>query len=415
MQIKCLGGFREVGRNGVLLEGREKMLFDYGLKVETGETPLNPGKIDAMLLAHTHLDHCGSIPVLYRRFSPPAYSTISTFDQTHLLLMDSMKIARLKGRPKLFSKKELSKFERKQVYMTYNQQLETKKSVIETMDAGHVPGSMMFVVETGRKRVMYTSDFNMKTTRTLKGADISAAKDIDVLIMETTYSSRDHPPRAQTEKKLLNIIKETISENGVAVLPSFAVGRSAEMLMVLNELSGKIPVYLDGMAKKASQIALKYPEFLRDPKAFRRALDRVIMINDDEQRRKIIKKPGVIVTTGGCLDGGPVVYYIKHLYTNPKNSLIFTGFQIPRTAGRYLMDTGRFVTEGFDLKVKMRMEFLDFSAHAGRTDLINVVQKISPEKVICMHGEYAERFATELRGRFELDAVAPLNGDVIKI
>ena len=416
MQIKCLGGFREVGRNGVLIDGKEKILLDYGMKVETGERPLEAGRVDSILLAHPHLDHSGSVPHLYKQGHPVAYSTISAFDQANLLLHDSMKVARIRGRPEPFSKRDVEKFEKNRVFMTYNQCLETSGgSVIEAMDAGHVPGSLMFIVETGKKRIMYTSDFKLESTRLLRGADITAAKNIDVLIMETTYSSRDHEPRREVEKKLIHAVKETIANGGVAVLPSFAVGRSAELLMVLNELGGKVPIYLDGMAKQATKIILKYPEFLRDPKELRKAVDNVKMVTTDDERMKITKKPCVIVTTGGCLEGGPVVSYIKQLYTRPDCSLIFTGFQIPKTAGRYLMDTGRFVTEGFDLKLKMKTEFLDFSAHAGRTDLLDLVQKISPKKVICMHGEYAERFATEIRGRFEVEAIAPMNGDVIKI
>jgi len=125
--------------------------------------------------------------------------------------------------------------------------------------------------------------------------------------------------------------------------------------------------------------------------------------------------PCVIVTTGGCMDGGPIVHYLKHLYARKDCALIMTGFQIPKTAGRYLVDTGRYVTEELDLKIGMQMYQLDFSGHAGRTELLRFVSKIRPKKVICMHGDYCQRFATELKGRFGIEAIAPKNGDVVNV
>jgi putative mRNA 3-end processing factor len=250
-------------------------------------------------------------------------------------------------------------------------------------------------------------------TRLLNGAKINV-KDIDILIMESTNSNRDHPPRKETEKKFFEAVQGTIANEGIAVIPSFAIGRAAEILMVLDSFKPDFPVYLDGMARVATEISLKDPEFIRDAKALKKAFKRVRLIETDSERKKIVKKPCAIVTTSGLLEGGPSVGYVKSLYNNSESSIIFTGFLIPKTAGRYLVDTGRFVTEGFDLKIKMNIEKLDFSAHAGRNDLFNFVNKMRPEKVICMHGDYCERFATELRGR-GFDAIAPKNGDTLNI
>jgi len=115
------------------------------------------------------------------------------------------------------------------------------------------------------------------------------------------------------------------------------------------------------------------------------------------------------------MDGGPIVHYIKKLYADPLNSIILSGFQIPGTAGRYLVDTGRFIHDQMDLKIKMKLSQYDMSGHAGREELLGFVQKLRPKKVVCMHGEYTTKFATELNSRFDVKAVAPKNGDVIKI
>jgi putative mRNA 3-end processing factor len=413
MKIRCLGGFREVGKNAVLIESKENILFDYGIKVETGEPPLRPKKVDALVLNHAHLDHVGSAPALFKKIKPNVFSTATTFDLAHLILRDSLKVARYRNLKKYFDKKDIEKMKKREVRITYGQKFETEKYSMEFFNAGHIPGSFCCLLEIGKKRIFYTSDFNTNNTRLLKGAKIDV-KDIDVLIMESTYSNRDHPPRKETEKKFFEAVQGTVANEGVAVIPSFAIGRAAELLMILNSFKPDFPVYLDGMARTATEISLNYPELLRNAKELRKAFKRVRLVETENERKKIIKKPCAIVTTSGLLEGGPSVGYVKSLYNNVESSIIFTGFMIPKTAGRYLIDTGRFVTEGFDLKIKMNIQKFDFSAHLGRTDLFNFVNKVRPEKVLCMHGDYCERFASELRGR-GFDAIAPKNGDVINL
>ncbi len=168
------------------------------------------------------------------------------------------------------------------------------------------------------------------------------------------------------------------------------------------------------MSKTATEITLKYPEFLRDANALRKALDNVTQIWDSKDRKKIISEPCAIVTSSGMLEGGPSVHYIKYLYNNPESSIIFTGYLIPKTAGRRLVESGRFVTEGFDLKIKMGIHQFDLSAHSGRSDLFNFVNKINPKKILCLHGDYCEDFANELKEK-RFDAVAPRNGDLIML
>ncbi len=414
MKIKCLGGFREVGRTAVLLEGREKnVLFDYGMEVETGKLPNPVNKVDIAILGHAHLDHSGYYPVIYRKFKPPIYSTIATFELAHLLLKDSIKVAKYRGLVRRFEKNDIEKMKKHEVRVTYGQKIEGNNFSLDIFDAGHIPGSMAPLLEMGNKRILYVCDFNTSPSRLLNGASIDA-KDVDVLIIESTYSERNHSPRKETEKKFFEAVESTIANEGVAVIPCFAVGRAAEILMILKSFNPKFPVYLDGMAKTASQLAMKYPEFIKEPKALRKAFNMARPIWDEKDRKKVVKEPCAIVSSSGMLEGGPSVSYIKYLYNNAESSVIFTGFLIPNTAGRMLVETGRFVTEGFDLKIKMGIHQMDFSAHAGRDDLFKFVDEINPQKVICLHGDNCERFATELRGR-GFDAIAPKNGDIIDI
>ena len=413
MKIKCLGGFREVGRNAVLIDSKEQILLDFGIDVEEAEAPIIPQKVDHCFIAHTHLDHVGSLPVV-TRFKCPVYATAATFDQTHMLLKDAMKLAKIKEHDLPYTEQEAELLRKREQIITYGQEIRTRASRSEIYSAGHVPGSMIHVLEIDGKRILYTSDFNTNDTRLLKGADVKNLKNIDILITESTYAAKDHPDRREQEQKLWEIVRETVENGGIALIPAFAIGRSAELLMVLDSFRPKFPVYLDGMAKAATEIALKYPEMIRDAKALNRAMNNVRMVKNNIERKDATKEPCAIITTGGCIDGGPAVQYIRNLWGNEKNSLTFTGFQIPKTAGRYLLDTGRYVTEELDLKIKMQINSLDFSAHSGREDLFKFINKLNPGKVICMHGDNCQRFAKELKGR-GFDAEAPENGDILKI
>lgn len=413
MKIKCLGGFREVGRTAVLVESKENVLLDYGMEVETGKLPNPVDKVDMIVLGHAHLDHSGYCPVIYRKFKPPIYSTIATFELAHLLLKDSMKVAKYRGLVKHFGKSDIEKMKKKEVRITYGQNFEGENFTLDAFDAGHIPGSIAPLLEIENKRILYACDFNTNPSRLLNGAQIDA-KDVDILIMESTYAERNHSPRKETEKKFYETVEATIANEGIAVIPCFAVGRAAEILMILKSFNPKFPIYLDGMARSASELALKYPEFIKDPKALRKAFNMARPIWDDKDRKKAIKEPCAIVSSSGMLEGGPSVRYIKYLYDNIESSIIFTGFLIPRTAGRTLVETGRFLTEGFDLKIKMSIHRFDFSAHSGRDDLFKFVDQINPKKIICLHGDNCEWFAKELVAK-GFDAIAPVNGDVIDI
>ncbi|MBT7402833.1 hypothetical protein HN777_03520 [Candidatus Woesearchaeota archaeon] len=232
--------------------------------------------------------------------------------------------------------------------------------------------------------------------------------------METTYSARDQIQRSVAEKELGKIIHQTVSKDGIAVLPTFAL-RASEIIMVLNKLKIKVPIYLDGMARAATDIALKHPRFLRNSIELRKSLTAVHKIRMHTERTSILNKPCVIVTTGGCMDGGPIVHYLKHLYARKDCALVLTGFQIPKTAGRYLVDTGRYVTDELDLKLGMQLFQLSFSGHAGRSELLRFVKNIRPKKVVCMHGDQCHRFATELKSRFSIEGLAPKPGEIIEI
>jgi len=416
MKLQCLGGFREVGRNAMFIEAADrKVMLDYGSKVETGENPRAPkGKVDALFVTHGHLDHLGNAPPLYRESRCKVYMTAPTSDYTDLLLHDSLKVAKLKGYPIRFSPADILNLQKSIQKVNYGDEIKIgPKTKVEIWDAGHMPGSCIYVVNSGGKKVLYTGDFKLDPQRVVHGARYDS-KNINTVIMETTYGSREHPDRKEQEKQLYAAIKETVEEGGIALLPIFAV-RAPEILMILDQFGANWPIYLDGMAKAATNIAMSHPEFTKDTDKLHSAIENAIPLYENEERNNAMREPGVILTTGAAMEGGPIVHYMKTLYPREDCSILFTGYQIPKTAGRYLLDTGQYILGAINMKVKMKIQSFDFSSHAGRSELIKFVQKIRPEKVVCVHGEYCEKFATEIKSRFGIDAIAPKDGDVIKL
>ena len=391
-------------------------ILDYGVEVE--ETPPRPplpppGKIDALLLTHAHLDHCGAIPILKKKQEFPIFALPCTKELAHMLLKDSLKInietvGSMEAVKLQFTKHDIDRTMKNFTDVSYKKEFKIHKTKVKVFDAGHIPGSYMCHVDTGEKKILYTGNYNTNGTRLLKKADEDLPA-TDILITESTYSDRDHPDRKVQEKELLRIVEETISHGGVSVISSFAIGRAQEILLILHDRGFDYPVYMDGMAKKATTIINKHRKLLSDPNEIDEALKKVKYVTDDRMRNKIIKQPCAIITTSGMLNGGPVVNYISKLHNDQRSSLLLTGFQAPKTGGKTLLDTGRFVLEEDNINVDMKMFYkrLDFSAHLGRKELFAFIEKVNPEKVFCVHGEKTEEFANELKEK-GFDAIAPI-------
>ncbi len=421
MNLKFLGGAMEVGRSGVLLDtGSEKILMDYGIKiVSQAEGPLQSPKIpiatnlklDAMLLSHAHLDHSGFVPNLYNRgYRGPTYSTATTFDLAKVLLNDSIKLADLRNQEKYFFKKDLKKMEKNEYRITHGQQFYIGKTSVGVYDAGHIPGSVSFHLNTGKKSIVYSGDIKSRDTELLRGLE-KIRENTDILIMESTYAQRDHPDREVQEKRLTDAVRETLDKGGTAMIPCFAVGRAQEVLLILQKYGlDKYPIYLDGMSVAATEIILRYPELINQPKKLKKIYSTITKVHNNRQRSAITKKPCIIVTTSGMLNGGPIAYYLGKLYNRKDCSLTLTGFQVPGSAGHGLLETGNYVTDDKSFKVKCNIDFIDLSAHSGRKELFEYVQMIDPEKVFVIHGDSCDRFARELAEK-GYDAYAPERGE----
>lgn len=413
MKLHFLGGAREVGRSGILLEAGKRILLDYGVKLG-GRTeypmPLQ-GFLDAYVLSHAHLDHSGFAPVLYESANVPCFSTYPTLALSSLLIQDSLKIAKLREGRAPFAPFLLKKFEHAFIPLGYRKPFPMARDVTLTLtDAGHIPGSAITEIYAEHKRLVYTGDFKLEETRLHRGADL--AEKVDVLLIESTYSEREHPPRRELERQLREEVKETLELGGNVLFPAFAVGRSQELLILMADLAPGAEVFIDGMSKTATQIVADYPSYVKDANALRRGMKNAEWVETEAQRKKALSKPSIVISSAGMLEGGPALSYLLRL--NERSKVILTGYQVEGTNARRLCETRQVEVDGIATEIKTPIEYLDMSAHAGRGDLISFVKKANPEKVFCIHGDACEKFAEELCG-MGFEAYAPALGKTFEV
>ena len=421
IRLSFLGACNEVGRSATLVEAEnQRILIDYGSKINVKPTQYPKsvnGRINAVLLSHAHLDHSGAIPILFHEGKDcPVYALNITKPFSKMLYLDSLKIARHEGEEERFSKKDVNKAIRHFKSIEYRQPFHVGNIRVTAFDAGHIPGSAMYLLEIKGKKILYACDFNLQDTRLIKGADLDLPQ-VDILITESTYAQREHPDREKEERKMIDVIEETIANDGIVLISCFAIARTQEVLLILDEYEIKEDIYIDGMAKKATRIINDYPRLLRDYNQVEKALHRlnVEFVTRGLKRKKIVKRPCIILTTSGMLSGGPVVDYLERIYDKKNCSLILTGFQVPGTEGALLLQTGHYLHEDLDLEVKMNVRKFDFSSHASRTDLFRFARRLNPEKIFCVHGDNTVRYAEELREEYGFDATAPIDSRVFKL
>jgi putative mRNA 3-end processing factor len=387
-----LGSCREIGRAGFFLEqANESFLVDYGAKF------LNPPAfpdmvpsdgLQGMAITHAHLDHSGGAPrILAEDDNISLFCTPATRDLSQLLIRDMDKISQ--GRLP-FSRRDIARVRRQCQPTAYEETTPVGHHFEMTLfNAGHIPGSALVSVRVNGKRILFTGDFNSNESRLNAGARNNLPRH-DYVVTESTYARRINPNREDIEEALVQTVLETLERGGSVLIPAFAVGRSQEIMCILEQhnIPRKYPIYVDGMARKVNEIVMKHPSYIGSPQAFERAVGRAHIIQDNRDRTRAVKKGGIIVSPAGMLKGGASHLYFKMMHAESKNSIVLVSYQIPGTPGAELL-AKRKVTLGsrfFDVKADILYHHL--SSHSDSRGLMTMLNGIpgDPEFFI-VHGE----------------------------
>ncbi len=455
VRLTSLGGYRQVGRSCHLLTTKDsKVMIDCGVDVgsqDNGTPYLNAPEVmpldqlDGVVITHAHLDHCGLVPALFKYgYRGPVYCTAPTRDLMSLLTLDFIKVALGEAKKPPYESQHIREMVKHTIPLKYGETTDISPDVRLTLqNAGHILGSAVthFHVGNGMYNIAITGDIKFEKTW-LFNAAVNRFPRMETLVMEATYGGyRDtQPSRHEAGGRLKKILSRVVNRKGKILVPVFAVGRSQEVMLVVEELMRtkqipQIPVYLDGMIYEATAIHTAYPEYLNsqlrtqifqtghNPFLFD-AFERV----DSPQMRETITHdpdPCIVLATSGMMSGGPVMEYLKAWGDNPKHTLIFVGFQAEGTLGRRILNGAKSITisdrgKPIELKIRLDVEVVDgFSGHSDRMQLMNYVgsSEPRPERIIVMHGEDHKcmDLASSLYKKYGMETRAPMNLETIRL
>ena len=413
VEIKVLGAAGEVGRSAfqVNCDG-VNFLLDYGVMFgkPRGAPPtyplhVKPRDIDSVIITHAHLDHSGCVPSLFVSGNCNVYATAPTFDLSKLLIQDMIKIEK---NSHSFGSPEIENMMQKSKIIGFKEKITRGNATFELRSSGHVVGGSTVIVESNNKKLFYTGDINLRGSRLLPPADLDIGE-MDMVITESTYSQQNQMPRKESEKGLIDFANEVMDRNGTLFIPSFSVERSQEVASVLISSGFKHKIIMDGMALKVNEVLLRYPEYLRNSEIFEDVIDRVVAINDHKERKRALTEPCVVISPAGMLVGGNAVYYLQQLAFDDKNGIALVSYQGEGTPGKKLLDSGKVETRGKDLNVVAEVKQFQFSGHADRDSLFDMIKNLKGNpKIMTVHGdnESCTRFAEEIHERFGFDAHA---------
>jgi len=454
VRVTSLGGFSQVGRSATLISTREsKVLVDCGVDVSSnGGTPyLNAPEvqpldsIDGVIITHAHLDHSGIVPALYKYgYEGPVYCTPPTRDLMALLQLDFIKVAFGEAKKSPYESAHVREAVKHTICLKYGETTDVAPDIRLTFqNAGHILGSSVshLHIGDGLYNIAITGDIKFEKTWLFNPA-VNRFPRVETLIMESTYGGHKdtQPSRHDATEHIHSIIKRGLARGGKIICPVFAVGRSQEVMMVLEDLmrTNQVPtvdVWLDGMIWEATAIHTAYPEYLNSSlrtKIFQKGENPFLSpifkrVDSRESREKLLDDPDpcIVLATSGMMNGGPVLGYFKAWAQEPKNTLMFVGYQAEGTLGRKIQRGWKEVTlqdkgNAVHIPVKLDVETCEgFSGHSDRHQLTNYVRTMDPrpERVIIGHGEPGKsiELASSLYKKFGIETRVPKNLETIRV
>jgi len=419
MKITILGSGKEVGRSGFLVTSNNtNILLDYGVLLKREPVfPIHvrPKDISSVVLTHAHLDHSGFIPSLFLSNSNiSVLGTNPTFDLSNLLIEDMIKIS---GYYLPFDYADLHSMMNHSRTLQYRERYPFNNMQITLYESGHILGGSSILVESEGKRIFYTGDINTRGSKILRSADLDLPE-VDILIIESTYSQTEQTPREESEKNLVEFAYNIVERGGTLFIPAFSVERAQEIASVLKASNFKYRISMDGMALKANEIMLKNPSFLKNPEVFRKIISEIEWVQGWRRRKQLVKEPGIIISPAGMLVGGTAMFYLQEIAKNPTNGIALVSYQGKGTPGRLLLEKGLVSYDGKSKKSLAEINHFEFSGHSSRTELLEILNKIkgNPE-VFTVHGDDMSciKFANEIEEKYGFHAIAPDNGQIVEV
>jgi len=456
VRVSFLGGARQVGRSCLYLQTPEsRILLDCGIDVAAQEQDMFPffdapefkiGEIDAVIVSHAHLDHCGMIPLLFKYgYDGPVYCTEPTRDIMALLALDYINVGWKEVKKPLFTSSDVKEMVKHTICLNYEEVTDITPDIRLTFyNAGHTLGSCLVHLHIGNglHNMLYTGDLNYETSNLLAAATTSFPR-LETLIIESTYGGKeDNPPsRRESERYLLEVINNTAARGGKILMPVLGVGRSQEVMLILERAMRentipKIPIYVQGLVWDVTGIHTAYPDFFNArvrKSIFHQAHNPFLsdifkQVVSQKEMQQIIEsgESCIIMATSGMMTGGASVDYFRALAENPKHSLVLTCYQGEGSLGRRILNGEREIAfpigEGRSEVVKMRMELhhiQGFSGHSSRNQLINYIYRLEPKpkRIINIHGESTKclDLASSLHKIHKIETSAPRNLDAIRL
>jgi KH/beta-lactamase-domain protein len=424
IRLTALGGFREVGRSCILMQTRDSnILLDVGLNVgnKYDQFPnfdipeFSIRDLDAVIISHAHLDHCGMVPYLFKYgYSGPVYCTLPTRNLATMLQLDFVQICEKEGIPMPYSKRDVKSTVLHTIPLSWGKVTDIAPDIKLTLhNSGHILGSSLIHLHFGKGgyNFVYTGDFKYQKTRLLEQAAVKFPR-VESLLIESTYGGPQDriPSRQDSERELRQILNSTIKRGGKILIPVLAVGRAQELIIVLEEFISKgiidqVPLFLDGLISEATAIHTAHPDFLSSDlreKILHQGKnpflsDFFTTVSGREERDNVIMGgPCIILATSGMLIGGPSVQYLKALAEDKKNSLIFVSYQVNGTLGSRIQRGFREIqysnAKGRTQLVRLNLNVFTlegFSGHSSRSQISQFLRRIQPKPklIITNHGE----------------------------
>ncbi len=436
-----------------------RLLLDCGLKQgprkktfeENRNLPFDPASVDAVVLSHAHIDHSGNLPTLVKRgFSGKIFATKATADLCDIMLRDSAHIQ--EQDVKFVNKKRLrqGKTPFEPLYTAadidpvmerfhrvfYGEEVDVGGGVSLTFyDAGHILGSAFVVLglPDGR-RLFFTGDMGRSTLPILR--DPVVVDEFDILLTESTYGDRVHPHEEDVKGRLKAFIEDICNLGSRLVVPAFSVGRTQQLVYMLHELYRKgripgVPVYVDSpLSTRATEVYERHPECYDketyemffggdDPFQFKT----LHYITDVEESMRLNEMPGpvVIISASGMCEAGRILHHLAHSIGDPRNILLFVGYQAEHTLGRYIIERRspvKIFGEKYDVYARVHT-INALSAHADREEMLDYFTstRTVPSRTFVVHGEEEQSlaFAAALEGRGFPDVSVPHKGQKVEL